>query len=145
MTATGLDVSDCGFFIDEDRNFLGASPDGLTADGCIIEIKCPSSARSCLSLQEAVANKTINYLQLDSHNNRLKLKKSHIYMYQIQGQLHITKKKVCYFIVWTPNDMHIENILYDHKFWCNKMVNKLDTFYKEAMLPVLVHEGIIPL
>lgn len=32
----------------------------------------------------------------------LKLKTSHDYYYQVQGQLHITDRKYCYFAVWTP-------------------------------------------
>ena len=41
--ATGLIVTDVGF-IDHNRiSFLGCSPDGLTSDGCAIEIKCPKT------------------------------------------------------------------------------------------------------
>lgn len=35
-------------------------------------------------------------------NGELKLKTSHDYYYQVQGQLHITERQYCYFIVWTP-------------------------------------------
>lgn len=40
---TGLIVSDIGF-VDHPRiNLLGASPDGIVSDGCLIECKCPST------------------------------------------------------------------------------------------------------
>jgi len=35
-------------------------------------------------------------------DGKLKLKTSHDYYYQIQGQLHITERKNFYFVVWTP-------------------------------------------
>ncbi|GFV45497.1 yqaJ domain-containing protein [Trichonephila clavipes] len=38
------EVKICGLFVDKDKPFLCASPDGLVGDG-LIEIKCPYSAR----------------------------------------------------------------------------------------------------
>jgi len=35
-------------------------------------------------------------------SENLILKKNHQYYFQVQGQLHITKINVCYFVVWTP-------------------------------------------
>lgn len=52
---TGLIVTDCGF-IDHPRiDFCGASPDGFTSDGCLIEIKCPSTK----TFMRYVASQTI--------------------------------------------------------------------------------------
>src|SRR5690554_409206 len=44
MRETGLNVEECGFFPYGDR--LGASPDGLTSDGGVLEIKAPYSLRN---------------------------------------------------------------------------------------------------
>lgn len=44
MRKTGLHVDDCGFFTHED--WLGASPDGLTEDGGVLELKTPFSCRN---------------------------------------------------------------------------------------------------
>lgn len=41
----GILVSDCGFVPHPRIQNCGASPDGLTSDGYIIEIKCPTTAR----------------------------------------------------------------------------------------------------
>nr|CAI5844448.1 unnamed protein product [Callosobruchus analis] len=38
-----LNVSQCGFFVDEEHFYLGASPDGLVCEHDIPEIKCPYS------------------------------------------------------------------------------------------------------
>lgn len=44
MRESGLYVDDCGFFAYED--YLGASPDGLTDDGGVLELKVPFSCRN---------------------------------------------------------------------------------------------------
>lgn len=83
---------------------MAASPDGLVGDDCIIEIKCPFSIRD-YTPENAYEEKKIKYLE--KKNEKLVLKKNHDYFYQIQGQLHITQKKYCYFVVWTPKGKFI--------------------------------------
>jgi len=58
----------------------------------------------------------------------IKLKLDHAYYFQIMGQLHISRRQMCYFVIYTSNWMNIEIIEYDNSFWENKMVNKLKTF-----------------
>ncbi len=41
---SNIDVKEAGFFTDIDIPWLGASPDGLTSDGGLIEIKCPKTS-----------------------------------------------------------------------------------------------------
>jgi putative phage-type endonuclease len=41
--AAGLKVTDIGFVDHPVIEFFGASPDGLTSDGCCVEIKCPKT------------------------------------------------------------------------------------------------------
>lgn len=36
------------------------------------------------------------------NNGKLILKRNYPYYYQVQGQLNITKRTWCYFVVWTP-------------------------------------------
>ena len=40
---TEIGISETGFWIDEELKGWGASPDGITSDGGIIEIKCPNT------------------------------------------------------------------------------------------------------
>lgn len=42
-SATGLIVSDLGWVPHPRIENLGASPDGMCSDGCLIEVKCPST------------------------------------------------------------------------------------------------------
>ncbi|XP_025407752.1 uncharacterized protein LOC112681685 [Sipha flava] len=55
------------------------------------------------------------------------------------GQLYISRRDMCYFVVYTSNWIHIEIIKYDSSFWENKMVNKLKIFYNECLLPEIVN------
>lgn len=56
----------------------------------------------------------------------MELKKEHNYYYQIQGQMHVSKRKFCYFVVYTDNWSKVQIIEYDESFWSNKMVSKLE-------------------
>jgi putative phage-type endonuclease len=43
-TRMGIEVRECGFVKHPSIPLLGASPDGICADGYLLEIKCPTSA-----------------------------------------------------------------------------------------------------
>lgn len=95
----GVNILSCGLFVDKKSTFLAASPDGLIDNNSIVEIKCPASIKD-FTPQEAFENKKLSFMSFI--DGELKLKTSHDYYYQIQGQLHITERKYCYFVVWTP-------------------------------------------
>jgi hypothetical protein len=63
---------------------------------------------------------------------------SKLKIFQIQGQLAITKKTFCDFIVYTLNDFFVERIKFDKDLWENVMLPKLNWFYDECLLPELV-------
>lgn len=134
----GCTVKKCGLFVDKTNQWLAASPDGLVNEDSIIEVKCPSSAYDSTPV-DAVINKTIKCCILAS-NNEIKLKPRHAYMFQIQGQLHITNKEFCYFVIWTPKGISIEKIYKDDTFWEEKMYPKLKKFFMDSMLPLLITE-----
>ncbi|XP_047525801.1 uncharacterized protein LOC125063416 [Pieris napi] len=123
-------VEKCGLFIDKEHYFLGASPDGLYNQG-IIEIKCPYSARN-MDAEEAIRQRKIKFWKLDGTVNT-----NHDWYYQIQGQLHISEKKLCLFAVWTGQQfpLKVEVISRDEGFWCQKMKPKLINFYEKCLLP----------
>jgi hypothetical protein len=131
-----LKVESCGFFIDNEDFMLGASPDGLIGNDAIIEVTCPAKAAHLTPL-DAIKQKIITYIQVKS-DEELILKKNHAYFYQIQGQLHITKRKVCYFVIWTPLGIYVEQIKRDDDFWEKNMVNQLKNFYLKCLLPEII-------
>ena len=97
----------CGFVIHPDAPWLGSSPDGLVFDPTesppfgLIEIKCPNS-RSYVDCK---------YLKMQS--GTLKLKPSHSYYWQVQGQLLLTGMQWCDFIVRAKGDILVQRIYRD--------------------------------
>ncbi|KAJ8889414.1 hypothetical protein PR048_008913 [Dryococelus australis] len=108
--------------------FFAASPDGLVGD--IIEVKFPSSAKTMLSM-DAIGKGKINVMEIQ--NDKLRLKVSHYYMYQVQGLLHISRRNTCNIVVWASHSM-ISMQIRDKEFWENKMLGKLETFFNHCLL-----------
>ena len=119
-----LEVSPVGFFIDRFNNFLGATPDGVISDEAIVEVKCPYKHRN------SEISESIVFLEKNTDGD-LTLKKDHKYYYQVQGQLNICQRNVCYFVVYTFKDIFVEKIYVDKKLWEICMVPKLELFYKK--------------
>ncbi|KAJ8950768.1 hypothetical protein NQ318_011261 [Aromia moschata] len=115
-------VIKCGLYIHQDYPFLAATPDGLIGDDAIIEVKCPYKAKD-LTPEDAFEQKQIQFASLEG--GVLTLKRTDKYYYQVQGQLFVTGRKVCYFVVWTPLGLVYEKILRDDECW-SKMFPKLE-------------------
>lgn len=105
--ATGLTVQDCGLFVSTKHCYLGASPDGLIGQNGIIEVKCPRSC-STKTPREGIESNTIKFASIE--NGNFTLKRNHDYYYQVQGQLQITSRQYCYFILWTPLQLEYEKV-----------------------------------
>ena len=135
----GVFVEEAGIFISS-CGFLGASPDGVVSSGertiKLIEVKCPYRARQG-TVREICSNNAF-CCSLDS-NQQPRLKDTHEYYYQIQGQMAITKIHVCDFIVWTPNEFTVETIMFDEKFWKEKCYPYLKNFYFDLVLPEIIY------
>ena len=53
-------------------------------------------------------------------------------------EMAILKVPWCDFVVWTVVDIHIERIYFDHNFWEDQLLPKLDSFYVKAMVPEIL-------
>lgn len=128
----GLKVEPAGFCLERD-GFLGASPDGYVSEKCIIEAKCPFKLRNEKNLKEALSTETgyIVYYK----DQTLVVNENHSYYHQIQGQLHITNRDMCYLIIWIPNDCIVARISRDEDWKCN--LDLLKTFYVKHFLNFL--------
>lgn len=139
---TGNSVAPCGLFIDTSNPFLGASPDGLVGDDGIVEVKCLASVKE-ETLSEAVKAKKKLCLEI-TKEGVLQLKKSHNYHYQIQGQLAVTNRNWCDFVVYTKKgELFVERIKKDTKFWTNEILPKLTRFYNDCLLPEILDSRIV--
>lgn len=129
-TLSGNTTQNCSLFVSTDYPMIAASPDAITHDGGILEVKCPYTAKD-----KPISHITVPYLLLN--NGTLELKKEHMYYFQVQGQLFCSKRDFCYFVVYTLKDIKIVKIVKDQDF-IDKMIQKLMTFYethfKQAVL-----------
>ena len=129
----------CRLFVKSSYPYLAGSPDGMFVCNCCppstIEVKCPYSVRDSDLFSQDVYKKVDFLEQVDGN---LRLKRSHKYYAQVQGQMWVCGVQQCYFIVWTQfNKPLYEKILFDHAH-CDSLVNKLTIFYKTYVLPCLL-------
>ena len=128
-----------GFVICDKHPFLGASPDAYDPTSVeqfgLAEIKCPYKYRD-LSPEEAAMNS--DFCCFLNGVKALQLKRSHTYYSQIQGQLAITERKWCDFIVYTNKGLSVERIDFDSKFWLEQLLPKLTCFYDNCLCPAVV-------
>ena len=134
-----VSVHRAGLFIDLANGWLAASPDRLVSDPLsedsqgLCEIKCPYSARN-LTPENACRIVPNFCCRLDADGSVI-LRKGHSYYYQIQGQMAITGRNWCDFVVYTPYGISVERITFNESFWLNEMLPKLDLFYDGHYLP----------
>lgn len=121
-----------GLFIRPDFPFLGASPDGITDTDYLVEVKCPYSGRN----NKILPGKFFPFLHTNSCGE-IALKPSSSYYAQIQGQLFISKTKLCFFIVYTFVDLFVQVIEYDEDYCLNSLIPKLSLFYEKFFRPYL--------
>lgn len=134
----GVEIRSCGLFIDPDIPYLGATPDGIIGEETIVEVKCPISAYKT-GLEEAIAQKKVNFWIKDKSGNLL-VNQNHNWYYQVQGQLHVTRRIKCLFGVWfsETEPLKTELIIRDDDFFEKKMKAKLCNFYLNCILPELL-------
>ena len=132
-----LQYSAAGLHVNPSFPHLGATPDGLIRCECcgegLLEIKCPYKHKD--KHPRDVSDPQF-YLKRDN-NGELRLRHSHEYYYQVQGQLAICAKEYCDFICWTPEGIHVERILPDSTHFA-KMKPALDSFFVKVLLPILL-------
>lgn len=96
-----------------------ANDEGLTPFG-LLEVKV---------VKEGTANfTTVQYITVGT-DNKLMLKKNHLYHYQVQCQMALTGLEWCDFFSYISDSVyHCERILFDPDFF-EKAKDKVDSFY----------------
>ncbi|KAJ8896947.1 hypothetical protein PR048_002293 [Dryococelus australis] len=113
---SGLSVTKCGLFVDLEKGFLRASPDGLIKEeNTVTEVKCVPSAIPQGLITTAKEKKGF-FMEIMSENE-MTLRRSHNY-YQIQGTLNIIDCPVYYLVVMTNKNesLYIEKTFRDQTF-----------------------------
>ena len=129
---TGKKVLKSGLCVHPDYPFLGASPDAFVeGEEAVCEVKCPYNGRK----KKISPGKDFSFLE--EVDGEIHLKKNHNYYYQVIGQLKLSKRSFCYFIVYTFEDIFVEKIAMDEEFFKSNMLLKLLDFYDIHYCPYL--------
>ena len=112
MMETGLDVEPVGFLPYED--WLGASPDGLTSDGGILEIKVPFSLRKS-----------------EDPNFKPLAEQPHYYA-QVQVEILCAEATHGWFWQWSAHGTKLERVEIDQA-WRDENLPRLKQFHAELM------------
>ncbi|KAI5695542.1 hypothetical protein M8J77_012973 [Diaphorina citri] len=133
---TGNIISKCGYFIDDKYPFLGALPDGLIDnDGMVKFVNTstyPNIDLRTLLLRDK--NLRSNFI-VDKNITLVPYGKL---MYEIQGELHVTKRHYCDLFVYNGNDQLLLKIAREKDFWKQNMRKPLIDFYRTHMMPAIV-------
>ncbi len=141
-----ITVCSAGFVIYKDKPYLGATPDAYVHDPNrkeqygLIEIKCPYKYRN-VTPEDACFNSdfcSTICTQAGSTIKITRLEQNHPYYSQIQGQLAISGRKWCDFVIYTLKGISVETIAYDEHFWNNRLLPKLVGFYENCVAPEIV-------
>ena len=134
---------DCGCL--HSTLFLGASPDAAIYDPSesqafgFAEVKCPYKFKD-VSPKDACANSSFCWelVQKDGRE-QLKLKQTHPYYSQVQGQMAVGCRTWNDFIIHTTKGVSVERIFFDKPFWDNILLPKLLHFYDNCLAPEILH------
>ena len=121
---------ECGLFIYEKKQYIGASPDLLLHCSCcgngVLEIKRPFSIAN-----DIPSPGNLPYLIHDS--GHIILKQKHKYYAQVQGQMAVAKRDWCHFLVYTNKGQHLERIEFNPAYW-SALEKNLTWFYVNYLL-----------
>lgn len=107
--------------------------------GCL-EVKCPFSidGTSVVNMTPTQIAQTFPSVFLHTSDDRsLKLKPTHSYYAQVQGEMAIVGTEWCDFVVYTLAGIHVERIIFDTHFWDDKLQPSLQSFFRCHVLPKL--------
>ncbi len=137
---SSFELNECGMKLCLDHSFIGATPDGMFSCKChnlqcLIEIKCPFTARESKNLEEMIRSPGFF---IDATG---KLKQNNRYYTQVQLQLHVFGYETCYFVVWAPNWMYLTEITREDNF-IKTMTSRIVSFYKSHIIPELLTRSL---
>lgn len=138
-------VTSSGLWVSPQHPFLGASPDAAIYDPSesqafgFAEVKCPYKFKD-VSPKDACADSSFccKLVQKDG-GEQLKLKQTHPYYSQVQGQMAVGCRTWNDFIIYTTKGVSVERIFFDKPFWENILLPKLLHFYDNCLAPEILH------
>ena len=135
-------VTTSGLWVSPEHPFLGAFPDAAIYDPSesqafgFAEVKCPYKYKDMFP-KDACAF-CCDVVQ-EGGREQLKLKQTHPYYSQVQGQMAVGRRTWNDFIIYTTKGISIERIYFDNLFWESILLPKLINFYKNCLAPEILH------
>ena len=128
-----------GIFQLKSHPHLGATPDGLVLDKTkpighqwgVLEVKCPYKDRESIPNEKS---------KLTSSKGTVN--KHHRHYRQIISQMACVGVSWGLFAVWTPQQLHLEEINFDKSIW-DTWLPRLDMFFRNAMAPEIVDRRVL--
>ncbi|KAK3917330.1 Ubiquitin carboxyl-terminal hydrolase 4, partial [Frankliniella fusca] len=134
-------VKKTGMWVNPTCMELSCSPDGLVlskdSPTKLLEIKCPALLKSGhpnYFEKHLTKKQQKRFCLARTIKGKLKLKKDHVYWYQVQMSLGILQLEECDFIVWSPKGMHKETIKFHLETWLN-LTQKLVALHNSLLVP----------
>ena len=114
---------------------LGATPDRLLGEEGVLEVKTlPTLAKTGITLDEYIHDhEGLHDCPLYRKNGNYSLKNTHQHYHQIQGQMYLTRRKLCTIVYWFPAHMLYFDVQFD-KTWSETNIQNLMNFYKTEFL-----------
>lgn len=134
MRESGLNVEECGFF--PYGEMLGASPDGLTSDGGVLELKVPYSLRNGGEFKPLAEQP---HYAAQVQMEVLAAGRDHAYFAQ-----YIAPKGDPLAHDYVPEQISIERIERDPK-WIDEVLPALNEFYRQLLVELDNPEHLEPL
>ena len=110
----GFEVKKSQFYISDQIDWLGATPDGEIGEDALLEIKCPYGQRDANPPQFKTAEQQPHYYA------------------QMQIQMFCAKKTRCYFYQWSQHGDALE-VVELNNFWLEENLPKIAEFYGEFL------------
>ena len=108
----------------------------MVGEDSVQEPKCLYTQQD-LTIEEAI--KDSNF-RLQKKDGEIVLKHDHVYWNQVQGHMFLTKRKKCYFVVWTTKDFVVLEIQHDDS-WESK-IQELKEVYVKHLFPKIIAEEL---
>ena len=103
----------------------------------LAEFKCPFSVCNLTPAEACSKPNFFCTLKVNGATPQLELKRNHPYYAQVKGQMGVTQRKWCDFIVYTEKGLSIQRIYFDELFW-KDLLTKLEEFYDNCLAPEIV-------
>lgn len=130
----GFVISPKGTVVSLDEPWLSGSPDGVTACGALVEVKCPVLQGKDINFE----NTKVCDIVFVQGKPELQQRGARGYYMQVQLTMFCTGLRKCVFCVWTEHKHLLVDVC--NEKYAHDVVCRLKSFYFSSMLPRLVDD-----